>query len=72
MTAGAINIFSSFARKKNRNFLKLDEEQKDNTIVDNEKIIEEKNSLTNEDIQLIYNYIEKQKSYLFNIIHYKQ
>jgi 5'-3' exonuclease len=50
-----------------RNFLKLDEEQKDNTIVDNEKIIEEKNSLTNEDIQLIYNYIEKQKSYLFNI-----
>jgi len=45
-----------------RNFLKLDEEQKQNIIVENEK-----NLLTNEDIQLIYNYIEKQKSYLFNI-----
>jgi len=50
-----------------RNFLKLDDEKKENTIVDNEKKIDEKNSLTNEDIKLIYNYIEKQKSYLFNI-----
>jgi 5'-3' exonuclease len=48
-----------------RNFLKLDEEKINQE--NNNDLIFPKEKLTNEDIELIYNYIEKQKSYLFNI-----
>jgi 5'-3' exonuclease len=56
-----------------RNFLKLDDPSSslENQVKEKNNILSEtsenKSSLTNEDIELIYNYIEKQKSYLFNI-----